>query len=142
MDVPSKDAASKRRAKSPLLAALADAGSVGGTSASGGVLKSGLLLKQGYVVKSWRERYFALQTDRLCYYDPSEMDGARQGAKPRGALLLSDVVGVTPLRARGAFQVSVVGSSSTGSSRSGDRDFYLVAASDNDRFVGHTRTVN
>ena len=124
--------------KSPLLAAMS--GNVGGgyestsgSGPSGSVLKSGLLLKQGYLVKSWRERYFALQTDRLCYYDPSEWESARLGAKPRGALLLSDVVGVTPLRARGAFQVSVVGSSSTGSSRSADRDFYLVAASDNDR---------
>lgn len=96
-----------------------------------------MLLKQGYLVKSWRERWCVLFPDRLAYYDPSEWESAKEGSKasarPKGVLLLADVVGVTPLRSRGAFQVSVVGGASTGSSRSGDRDFYLVAASDAER---------
>ena len=114
--------------KSPLTAATGAEPGAGGPA-----LKSGLLLKQGALVRSWRERWFVLHADRLCYYDPNDWDGTRPTGKPRGTLLLTDVVGVTALRSRGAFQVSVVGSNSTGSSRSGDRDFYLVAASDNDR---------
>lgn len=116
--------------KSPISLNATGAGALDGGPA---VLKSGLLLKQGALVRSWRERWFVLHADRLAYYDPADWDGTRSTGKPRGTLLLSDVVGVTALRSRGAFQVSVVGTNSTGSSRSDDRDFYLVAASDSDR---------
>ncbi len=95
-------------------------------------MQKGLLLKQGQLVKSWKERWFVLYGDRLCYYEPSDWDQQRTSARPLGTIPLADVADVKALRSRGAFLVSVTGNSAANGA---DRDYFLVAASDNDRKV-------
>lgn len=101
--------------------------------AAAGVLKKGLLLKQGAVVRSWKERYFRLTAQALSYYDPADYDATNPGStsnKAKGSIMLSDVTAVTPLKSRGAFQVTVAANPTTGVA---GRDYLLVAPSDTER---------
>lgn len=97
------------------------------------MLKKGLLLKQGAVVRSWKERYFRLTAQALSYYDPADYDTTNPGStsnKAKGSIMLSDVTAVTPLKSRGAFQVTVAANPTTGVA---GRDYLLVAPSDTER---------
>lgn len=115
---------------------MATRGSSAGLSpadAAAGVLKKGLLLKQGAVVRSWKERYFRLTAQALSYYDPADYDATNPSSasnKAKGSIMLSDVTAVTPLKSRGAFQVTVAANPTTGVA---GRDYLLVAPSDTER---------
>jgi hypothetical protein len=117
--------------------AAARASASGGLTAAeqaAGVLKKGRLLKQGGLVRSWRERWFVLFSDRLVYFEPTEYDSsaplAVAASRARGALPLAAVTGVAALRARGAFCVSVGANAASGVAA---REYLLVASGDVER---------
>ena len=108
------------------------------------MLCSGILLKQGAVVKTWRERYFTLDSSSLGYYDVPTTVGAFPTGSARGVIPVSSlrdvqVGGSANTDGGGAFRIvfdaaaalDTYGVSSTGAG--GTREVVLLAPSDTER---------